>query len=446
MSLSTPISLIASLTENEKAIFKVLLSASVGLSQGEIIAQASVPLSAAALSRHLSKMIEKKIVDKTGQTKGAKFQLVPEMKYWATPAHRRAPVPFRSERILNYTPNQNFWLDAAFRETLHTVSPSDKTLDASTYSRSIAERFLIDLSFASSALEGNTYSLLETESLLKYGEHADDKNILDAAMILNHKRAIVLLLENVSTTDITVELAKKVHTLLMRDLLEPRALGKVRTTGVKISSSSYVPSEDHRVLNTCLGDLLFKSTQIEDPYEAMFFLMAGIAYLQPFEDGNKRMGRLLGNLPLLRAGLPPLSFIGVNKTNYIQGLIEFYELGHTITLGHALSEGYVSAAHVYQSSTTNRRTPKSIELRRRNDINSVMKTIIENGIVSDTSLIETINEHTKEWPTEEQEVFRDVVLEHQKQLDATNSVLWDVDTETVERYLNSKNSKHKMKI
>lgn len=446
MPTHNPLALIGALNDSEKNIFKTLLASPVGLSQGDILSHISGAVSQPTISRHLGKMIDKGIVKKEGQTKGAKFALTETMRYWGTPAHRRAAVPFSSERILKYTPNTTFWLDADTRARLGKVALSDNTLDASTYSRSIAERFLIDLSFASSAFEGNTYSLLETESLLKYGEQADDKSALDAAMILNHKRAIVLLLEEVSSSDITVELAQKIHTLLMRDLLEPRALGKVRTSGVKISSSSYLPSDDTRVLNMCLGDLLYKSTQINDPYEAMFFIMAGISYLQPFEDGNKRMGRLLGNLPLLRAGLPPLSFIGVNKTNYIQGLIEFYELGETSTLAQTLAEGYIGAAHVYQASTTAKRTPKSIELRRRNDINAVMKDIIEGGCVSEQDIDAVIRQRSKNWPDDEKEQFAKIVHEHHAQLDKTNAVLWDVPAEVVDGYLHLVNGKQKMKM
>ena len=158
----------------------------------------------------------------------------------------------------------------------------------------------------------------------------------------------------------------------MRGLLEPKSLGTTRTGDVS-SSSAYQPTSDKNVLEMTLNEILFKSDQIQDPYEAMFFLTSGISYLQIFEDGNKRMGRLLGNLPL-KAGLPPMSFLSVDKTQYIQGLIEFYELGESDTLSQALGDGYIQAAHVYRTSTQSQRVPRTIELRRYQEINNdIMK-------------------------------------------------------------------------
>ena len=421
------------MNELEKTIFKHLMSQPGPMAQSDLSAKMEV--SQSTVSRQLNKMMDRGIVEKTGQTKGARFSLSEKMRYWATPYHRRPASFFSTDRFRNYEPNVTQWLPDSIKEKMSGAAPAQQVLDASTYSKGIAERFLIDLSWASSSLEGNTYSLLETESLVKYGQIADSKSTHEATMILNHKRAIAILIDQVGEPSLHLEQVQKIHTFMMRDLLEFSTLGKIRTSGVRISSSCYVPSDNHRELSSTLGDILFKANQIVDPYEAMFFLMAGISYLQPFEDGNKRMGRLLCNLPLLQAGLPPMSFIGVDKTDYIQGLIEFYELGETSLLAQTLGDAYVGAAHVYQLSTKALRTPKSVELKLRKEITSLMKHVIEEKIILSQDIENAIGEKLPHLEEDERNSVLNVLNEYCQQLNPTNGILWDVDQHAITQYI-----------
>ena len=274
------------------------------------------------------------------------------------------------DRIGGYVPNQTHWLpeEAAARMRDAVEQAGGQRLDASTYSRTIAERFLIDLSWASSNLEGNTYDHLSTEMLIKYGESASGRDRLETAMILNHKAAISLMMEGLDGAFPDAGTIQRRHVLMMRDLLDPADLGTVRRNAVQIFATSYRPSSDYFLLTAGLSDLLAKAGQVEDPFEASFLLLAGFSYLQAFGDGNKRMGRLLSNEPLLRAGLPPLSFIGINKTPYILGLIEFYEVGSTGLLGEAIAGSYEMTAPDYIQAVTVQRVPHGLELRERGRI------------------------------------------------------------------------------
>jgi Fic family protein len=282
-------------------------------------------------------------------------------------------------------PNETIWLPEEARKRMRQAveDAGGQKLDASTYSRAIAERFLIDLSWASSGLEGNTYDHLSTEILVKYGQSASGRDRLETAMILNHKAAISEMIDGLSRNFPDVTDVKRRHVLMMRDLMDPSELGVIRRSGVQITATSYRPTENYYELMSGLSELLGHAEATKDPFEASFVLLTGLSYLQSFGDGNKRMGRMLSNEPLLRAGLPPLSFIGIDKTPYILGLIAFYETGDTDLLGTAIAESYEATAADYVRSISVQRVPHALELRERDRIATILGIIFKQRIQKD---------------------------------------------------------------
>jgi len=361
---------IRNLTPQERAVMDALLRSPDPVSQRDLMSRMRDAPSQATMSRIMSGLIGRGLLIKEGETRGARFSLTQDARRVATDPRRRTPIPFDPDRISGYVPNQTHWLpeEAAARMRDAVEQAGGQRLDASTYSRAIAERFLIDLSWASSNLEGNTYDHLSTEILIKYGESASGRDRLETAMILNHKAAISLMMEGLDGVFPDAGAVQRRHVLMMRDLLDPADLGSVRRGAVQISATSYRPSSDYVLLTAGLSDLLAKASQVDDPFEASFLLLAGLSYLQAFGDGNKRMGRLLSNEPLLRAGLPPLSFIGIDKTPYILGLIEFYEVGSTGLLGEVIAGSYEMTTPDYIQAVTVQRVPHGLELRERGRI------------------------------------------------------------------------------
>ncbi|WP_083355364.1 Fic family protein [Mesorhizobium sp. ORS 3428] len=126
----------------------------------------------------------------------------------------------------------------------------------------------------------------------------------------------------------------------------------------------------------------WKASTAKDPFEASFALLAGIAYLQPFIDGNKRTGRLLSNIPLLKAGLPPVSFIGVGRAAYGLGMTTWYELADTSYLGEAIAEGYAITAPSYLVATTTKRVPRSVEIRMRRRLDDAVAEYLSGAVDS----------------------------------------------------------------
>lgn len=241
---------------------------------------------------------------------------------------RRHPVGYDRAFLDGYRPNDTFYLPAETRQTLLEAgrSPTGAQLPAGTYVRQIFTRLMIDLSWNSSRLEGNTYSLLETERLLELGESAAGKGAKEAQMILNHKAAIELLVDQAAETGFNRYTILNLHALLADNLLDPQACGRLRSVPVGVAKSVYHPLEVPQLIDECFQQFLDKAAAIRDPYEQAFFAMVHLPYLQPFEDVNKRVSRLAANLPLIRGNLCPLSFVDVPERAYVDGMLGVYEL------------------------------------------------------------------------------------------------------------------------
>ncbi len=363
-----PVLLVPELQGLERNVYDTLVRRGAdGLSQAAIIQLLELaPSSQSSVSRALARLCAAGLVEKSGTTRNASFSLTTEARWFSLPGHLRPPRTYDPMRFGTYDPDNVPWLNPASRALMAgAVGQGGLDLDPSTYTREIAERFLIEMSWASSALEGNTYSLPETEALIKYAEVAGGKSEVEVQMILNHKQAIGWLIDNIATVQITPDTVMRLHAMLMRGLVRQNNLGAIRRDPVSITTSSYVPSSDHAELSIGLSELCRKAAVAKDPFEASFALLAGIAYLPPFIDGNKRTGRLLCNIPLLQAGLPPISFIGVGRAAYGIGMTTWYELADTKYLAQVISEGYALTAPSYRVAATTKRVPRSVEIRMR---------------------------------------------------------------------------------
>jgi Fic family protein len=240
------------------------------------------------------------------------------------PIGTRKPVTYQRAFVDNYVPNQTMLLPPALAEKLFAQGRARGQQPAGTYARKVLEQLLIDLSWHSSRLEGNRKSLLDTKELFARG-HADEDDI-DAVMLFNHKDAIEFVVDAVPEYGITEAVVRNIQAMLMQGLLtNPDALGKARRTVVTITDSVYVPMQMPQVLDEMLALLVDKVRNIKNPIEAAFFVWMNIAYLQPFEDGNKRTSRLCANLPLLLQNCAPLSFLDVEQADYALAVLGVYE-------------------------------------------------------------------------------------------------------------------------
>lgn len=208
-------------------------------------------------------------------------------------------------------------------------------IPAHSLSKRELSKFLIDFACASSVLEGGTYSLLDTQALIDYGERSQGKPLADAFLVLNHKEAFEYLYDHLDLASIykVQDLLTNDHELAeLRDaphFLPADQRGKVREfSEVDIRFSTYLPP--YRPGSGYLQDMLnriIETSKTLSPVQAAFYLLTRIPYLQPFQDGNKRTSRAMCNVPLIQAGLPPISFVDFAKQDYIISMLAFYELG-----------------------------------------------------------------------------------------------------------------------
>lgn len=266
------------------------------------------------------------------------------------PASERPAVGYQRSFLEGYVPNETYYLPEPDRRRLFKTGSQTgmEAEPAGTYARHICQRLLIDLSWNSSRLEGNTYSLLETEQLFQAGATGDGALSNEAVMILNHKEAIEFLLESTLEVGFERRTILNLHALLTADLLrDPSAEGALRTVPVGIGKSSYLPPAIPALIETLFDSILSKARDIRDPFEQAFFAMVHLPYLQPFIDGNKRVSRLAANLPLFQRNLAPLSFVDVSESDYTDGMLAVYELNDIRILREVFIQTYERSAQRY---------------------------------------------------------------------------------------------------
>jgi Fic family protein len=331
------------------------------------------------------------------------------------PVQERTPVGYDIDVLRRYQPNETFYLSAATRVHLRRLGETgEERLPAGTYGRQVLHRLLIDLSWASSSLEGNTYSRLDTERLIAHGEIAAGKDALETQMILNHKAAIEFLVDNADDTRFHLHTFLNLHGLLSEGLmLDPSASGRLRSRPVDIGGSVYKPHALPQVIADAFREILEKAGAITDPFEQAFFLMVQIPYLQPFEDVNKRVSRLAANIPLLRHNLCPLTFLDVPERAYIDGYLAVYELSRIEILRDVFVWAYERSVQEYLAVRKTLTPPDPLRLKYRAPLHTLIHQIVTENIGKPLALIDQAAEAI---PEEHRAAFTDMVLDDLKRL------------------------------
>ena len=327
------------------------------------------------------------------------------------PIQKRQPVGYQRDFLDGYQPNITCYLSAEARQRLrHRAAPPGGERPAGTYARTIYSRLLIDLSWNSSRLEGNTYSLLETERLLELGEAAEGKAALEAQMILNHKAAIELLVDQADEIGFNRYTILNLHALLSDNLLaDPQAGGRMRRIPVGISGTVYHPLEVPQLIDECFEAILDTASAIADPFEQAFFALVHLAYLQGFEDVNKRVSRLAANIPLIRSNLCPLSFVDVPERAYIDGILAVYELNRVDLLRDVFVWACQRSSERYSAVRQSLGEPDPFRLRYRALIAELVAAVVRRRM-DRKAAIALVRQHAVDRvPTVDQARFVEVV-------------------------------------
>ena len=298
------------------------------------------------------------------------------------PVAQRRPVGYDASFLENYRPNVSAYLSPALRAKLAALGrTSGEERPAGTHLRQVLDRLLIDLAWNSSRLEGNTYSLLETQRLLESGENAEGKRVEETQMILNHKAAIELLAEQAGEIGFNRYTLCNLHALLAENLLpDPAAGGRLRTHAVAIAGSVYLPLAVPAEIEEGFDQILAIAAAIEDAFEQAFFVMVHLPNLQPFEDVNKRLSRLAANIPLVQRNLGPLSFVDVPRADYTHAVLGVYELRRVDYLRDVFAWAYERSCARYAAVRQSLGEPDAFRLRHRERLKEVVAAVVRGGL------------------------------------------------------------------
>lgn len=327
-------------------LLRTIVAAGPGGVSPDALASHHAGVSRSTLNRRLRDLQVAGRIKSSGRGPGTRYvSLVqfPEQdirRYFETDWQARPSVAFREEQLLS---EPAIAPEKAAR--LHSLSAISRSLD-----RKFLADFLIDFSWASSLLEGSTYSAIDTQALIEYGQRNSEKPVEDALLILNHKNAIEYLwghrelsVENLCRIQSLLtdrhglpEAAESDHFLPDEQRGVPREYEEVR-----LGRSAYGPPfrPGTGYIGKALAQIVARAETL-DPVAAALFLMTRLPYLQAFANGNKRTSRIAANLPLLSAGMLPISFVDFAKADYVLGMSAFYELGDIQIIERVFIQGY----------------------------------------------------------------------------------------------------------
>lgn len=239
-----------------------------------------------------------------------------------------------------FTRSEITYLDARQKVFAENLSK----LSAAQYRKEM-ERLGVDLSWKSSQIEGNTYSLLETERLLLEKETAAGKSKDEAVMLLNHKDALDFILDNPDyLSELTVAKIETIHSILVKELAVDR---NIRTRRVGITGTNYRPLDNEFQIREALEQTCRLINDKTCVFEKALLILLLISYIQPFNDGNKRTARIVGNAMLIANGYCPLSFRTVDSIDYKKAMLLFYERNNISAFKQIFIEQFAFAVDTY---------------------------------------------------------------------------------------------------
>ena len=327
-------------------------------SSSEIIRQGILEKkSIATIKRVLSKLVAKKLISTTGKGKATRYKLSPYYNlfreidvqdYYEKEIDERTIIEnFNFSLLTEIFPTTKLFTEVELIRLIDLQKEFKKNIsELSEFEiKKEFERLAIDLSWKSSQIEGNTYSLLETERLLKEKETAAGKSKEEAVMLLNHKKAIDFIIENPDYLfPLSVSKIEDIHSILTKELVVDRNIRKRR---VGISGTNYRPIDNEFQIKEALSLTCNLINKKENIFEQALLALILISYIQPFVDGNKRTARIVSNAILINHKYCPISFRTVDSVDYKKAMLLFYEQNNITSFKKIFIEQYEFAVKTY---------------------------------------------------------------------------------------------------
>lgn len=345
------------LSQNQNLILNIFLKNTTLSSSDvhEMIVKNGIEISLITIKRDLSELKDLELLNVSGagrsviysiSSKGRLISNINSHEYCSIEPDKRFGLNSYNFQLFNSINDELFSIDDINELNKSTEIYRKNTESISTIlEEKELERFIIELSWKSSRIEGNTYTLLDTERLIVKGIEAEGHNKDEAKMILNHKAAFKFIKDNISEfKEFKLSTIEEVHKILISDLNVNFGL---RNKAVGVTGSIYRPLDNIHQIKDAIDALCELINRINSPYLKAMLIILGISYIQPFEDGNKRTSRLMANSILLFNKLAPLSYRSVDENEYREAILVFYELNSILPFKKIFMEQYIFAAKNY---------------------------------------------------------------------------------------------------
>ncbi len=305
------------------------------ISTTEINKILNLNISQVTLNRDLSKLLERRLINRIGKGRAIKYSVSVNYQLFSKinlDSYFEKEIDFREGKkqfnrkifsILSeieiFTKKEKIFLtqlQEKYTQNISDISPS-------IYQKEL-ERLTIDLSWKSSQIEGNTYSLLETEQLLTQKIAASKKTKEEAIMILNHKDALKYIAKDTHelVNPLKISTIEDIHQILTKNLGVEK---NIRSRLVGITGTTYKPPDNEFQIREYLQKMCNVINLSNNVFEQALLSVVIISYIQPFADGNKRTARIIGNMLLMANNNCPLSYRSVNSIEYKKAVLLFYE-------------------------------------------------------------------------------------------------------------------------
>jgi len=317
----------------------------------------SLEISYATVKRVLSKLITSELIIINGAGKATRYLISPSYElirpmdinqYFSREIDERViKEGFNFQLLSDLLPGADIFNDSEL-ERLNLLQKQFEAniadITSVEYEKEI-ERLAIDLSWKSSQIEGNTYSLLETERLLKEKETASGKKKDEASMLINHKEAIDFIVQNSDYIEpLTIAKIEEIHSILIKDLGVDK---NIRNRRVGISGTNYKPLDNEFQITENLKEMCSLINRKNSGFEKAFLVLVLISYIQPFVDGNKRTARIISNSILINNNMCPISFRTVDSVEYKKAMLIFYEQNNISTFKEIFIDQFEFAVKTY---------------------------------------------------------------------------------------------------
>lgn len=341
---------------NRKELILDYLKNNPDQSSNDLLRKIGFEISKATLKRDIAELVAENYIIQQGKGKSTRYSIAPAYalfapvdlnEYFEKEIDERSVQEGYNFDLLNLFETTSLFtadeldklnrLQHKFKENISGLSPS-------LYNRDM-ERLAIDLSWKSSQIEGNTYSLLETEQLLKEKKTAAGKSKDEAVMLLNHKDALDFIIENPDyLEELNVARIENIHSILVKELNVDR---NIRRHRVGITGTNYHPLDNEFQIREALEAVCRLVNSRSNVFEKSLLLLVMISYIQPFNDGNKRTARIVSNAQLIANGYCPISFRTVDSVDYKKAMLLFYEQNNITAFKKIYIEQFAFAVENY---------------------------------------------------------------------------------------------------